>query len=133
MDRKPFEIIAECQMAGLPTGADIGRISEQIEAARRSQPEIVRAVAKPPAIYKDRQYVLQTVFVVWADDSARASETVAGLLQDAGIPYRTVVPSGRALTEADVPPPPKPEKPGRTTLARRTPSARRRPRTRKRR
>ena len=130
MTRKPFEIIAECVMAGLPTGADIGRIREQIETARRSKPEVVRAAVNPPAIHRDIQYVLQTRFVVWAEDNARAVQVVEGLMLDAGVSYQSVLPSGRAMAEADVPPPPKTGKTKRTA-PRRTPAPKRLPRTKK--
>jgi len=125
MAQKPFEIMAECAMVGFPTGADIGRIRGLIETARRSRPAIVRAAVNPPAIYRDKQYVLPTRFVVWAKDGARAIQAVDGLLQDAGVPRRTVLPSGRALTEADVPPPPGPKK-ARPTTSNRKPAASRR-------
>ncbi len=128
MDRKPFEIVAECQMAGFPTGADIGRIREQIETARRSRPEVVRAAVNPPAIYRDKWYVLPARFVVWAEDGTQAIQTVAGLLQDAGVPCRTVLPSGRGLTEAEVPPPPEPKKGRQAVPGSRKPAASRRPR-----
>ena len=130
MTRKPFEIVAECLMAGLPTGADIGRIREQIETARRSKPEVVRAAVNPPAIHRDIQYVLQTRFVVWAEDNARAVQVVEGLMLDAGVSYQSVLPSGRAMAEADVPPPPKTGKTKRTA-PRRTPAPKRLPRTKK--
>ena len=130
MTRKPFEIVAECVMAGFPTGADIGRIREQIETARRSKPEVVRAAVNPPAIHRDIQYVLQTRFVVWAEDNARAVQVVEGLMLDAGVSYQSVLPSGRAMAEADVPPPPKTGKTKRTA-PRRTPAPKRLPRTKK--
>ena len=130
MTRKPFEIVAECVMAGLPTGADIGRIREQIETARRSKPEVVRAAVNPPAIHRDIQYVLQTRFVVWAEGNTRAVQVVEGLMLDAGVSYQSVLPSGRAMAEADVPPPPKTGKTKRTA-PRRTPAPKRLPRTKK--
>ena len=119
MTRKPFEIIAECVMPGLPTGADIGRIREQIETARSSRPEIVRAAVNPPAIHRDTRYVLQTRFVVWAEDNAHAAQVVEGLMLDAGVSHESVLPSGRALTEAEVPPLPKTAKPKRVASTRR--------------
>jgi hypothetical protein len=105
--RKPFEIIAECPMPGFPTAGDIDRIRAQIDQARTSRPEVVRATVSSPAIYRDRQYVLDTRFVVWAEDSAAATRTVEELLRAADVPCRTVVPSGRALTEAETAPPAK--------------------------
>src|SRR2546425_13275435 len=130
MTRKPFEIVAECVMAGLPTGADIGRIREQIETARRSKLEVVRAAVNPPAIHRDTHYVIQTRFVVWAEDNARAVQVVEAVMKDAGVSYQSVFPSGRALAEADVPAPPKTTKPRRAASTRPTPS-KRRPRTKK--
>lgn len=131
MDRRPFEIVAECTMAGLPTGTDIGRIREQIETARASRPEVVRAAVNPPAIYRGTQYVLQTRFVVWAEDNAGAIQAIEGLMQAAGVPCRSVLPSGRALAETDVPPLPQAGKPGRIESPRRTPSSKPRPQTKK--
>src|SRR2546427_5456586 len=114
MPRNPLEIVAECVRAGLPTGADMGRIREKIEPARRSKPEVVRAAVNPPAIHRDIQYVLQTRFVVWAEGNTRAVQVVEGLMLDAGVSYQSVLPSGRAMAEADVPPPPKTGKTKRT-------------------
>lgn len=104
--RKPFETIAECEMVAFPTGADIERVSEQIEMARASYPNVVQATVSPPAIFRDRRYVLQTRFVVWSDDGTGATRAVEGLLKHAGVACRTMLPSGRALTEAATPPPP---------------------------
>src|SRR3989475_5797346 len=118
-------------MAGLPTGADMGRMREQIEPARRSKPEVVRAAVNPPAIHRDTQYVLQTRFVVWAEENARAVQVVEALMKDAGVSYQSVFPSGRALAEADVPAPPKTTKPRRAASTRHTPATKRRSRTRK--
>jgi len=72
MDGKPFEILAECEMPAFPTGADIARVMDQIESARRSRPEVVRTTVNPPAIYRERRYVLPTRLVVWAEDAAGA-------------------------------------------------------------
>src|SRR5207247_8520122 len=108
MTRKPFEIVAECVMAGLPTGADIGRIREQIETARRSKPEVVRAAVNPPAIHRDIQYALQTRFVVWAEDNARAVQVVEGLMLDAGASYQSLFPYRRARATAAVQSSPQP-------------------------
>lgn len=131
MNRKPFEIAAECEMAGFPTGADIARLGEHIETARRSRPDVVQATMNPPAVYRERRYVLQTRFVVWAEDGARAIRTVEGLLKDARVPCRTVHPSGRALTGTEVPPRPEPAEPRRAAASPRAPAARRRPQKRK--
>lgn len=129
MGRKSFEIIAECEMGAFPTSADIVRVGEQIEMARHTRPEVVRATVNPPAIYREKRYTLQTRFVVWATDGAGATQAVEGLLKKAGVPCRIVLPSGRALTEAEVPPPPVPEKP-KPTAGMRTAETRRRPRKR---
>ncbi len=128
MDPKPFEIVAECELVGLPSGTDIGRISEQIEKARRSRPEVVRAMTNPPAVYRSRGYVLQTRFVVWAEDAPHAMDAVGGLLQDAEVPCRTIVPTGRALPEAEVPSPRTEEKPQQDASRNRKPAASRRSR-----
>lgn len=142
MDRKPFEIVAECELPAFPTGADITRVSEQIEAARRSRPNVVQAAVNPPAIYKQKRYVLQTRLVVWAEDTTRALQAAQDLLAETAFPCRTALPSSRALVEADVPPPAepvvsrqptaakRPPKPGRPTAARRRPAPGRAPRKR---
>lgn len=105
MERRPFEIVAECEMAGFPSGADVERVRERIQEAQRSWPAIVRTAVNPPAVFKDRRYVLQARFVVWAEDSSAATQAVEGLLGGAGVQCRTVLPSARALTEAETPPP----------------------------
>jgi hypothetical protein len=120
MDRKPFEIIAECDIAAFPTTAEISRLGEQIETARRAWAEIVRATVKPPATYREKHYRLPTGFVVWAEDGAGAMQAVESLLKQAGVLCRIVLPSGRTLVEAEVPLPTAPEKPtavGRTAAA----------------
>ncbi len=106
MDRKPFEIVAECEMAGFPTGADVERLNERIGAVRRSRPNVVQAVVSPPAIFRERRYVLQARFVVWAEDGVGATQAVEGIFKDAGVACRMVLPSGRALTGLAVPPAP---------------------------
>jgi hypothetical protein len=106
VERKPFEIVAECGMVGFPVASDIERISAEIEKARRGIPGIVRAAVVPPAIYREKQYVLQARFLVWANDGADASRAVEGLLDAAAIPCQAVVPTGRALGSRDVPPAP---------------------------
>jgi hypothetical protein len=106
VERKPFEIVAECGMAGFPVAADIDRISAEIEKARRGSPNVVRAVVVPPAIYRDKQYVLQARFLVWANDGADASRAVETVLDDSAIPCQAVVPTGRALGTRDIPPAP---------------------------
>jgi hypothetical protein len=106
VERKPFEIVAECGMVGFPVASDIERISAEIEKARRGIPGIVRAAVVPPAIYREKQYVLQARFLVWANDGADASRAVEGLLDAAAIPCQAVAPTGRALGPRDVPPAP---------------------------
>lgn len=105
MGLKPFEVAAECAMAGLPTGMDIARVSEELEKARRRAPGIVRATVQAPAVFRDRAYVLDSRFVVWADDGDGAVEAVGNLLHGASITHRNMHLSGRALAEADVPRP----------------------------
>lgn len=126
MDRKPFEVVAECEMPVFPTAADVTRVSERIETARRGRADIVRATVNPPAIYRERRYVLQAKFITWAEDVSRAVQTTQELLAEAGLPCRTVLPSSRSLTTADVPPPSaaarsrRPSPRGRATTVRRT-------------
>jgi len=137
MDGKPFEILAECEMPAFPTGADIARVMDQIESARRSRPEVVRTTVNPPAIYRERRYVLPTRLVVWAEDAAGALRAAAEVLANAGLLCRTILPSSRAVGDAEAPPPPEPVPPGRLTARRRAPATgrpntgkrRRRPRT----
>lgn len=105
MGLKPFEVTAECAMAGLPTGTDIARVSEKLEKARRRASGIVRATVQAPAVFRDRTYVLDSRFVVWADDGDGAVKAVGNLLQGASITHRNMHLSGRALAEADVPRP----------------------------
>lgn len=105
VERRPFEIVAECEMAGFPSGADVDRVRERIQEAQHSWPAIVRAAVNPPAVFKDRRYVLQARFVVWAENGGAATQAVEGLLAGAGVQCRTVLPSGRALTEGETPPP----------------------------
>ena len=110
MDRRPFEIIAECELAGFPTSEDVDRITGLIAAARKSQPEIVRAAVTPPAVFRGRHYVLESRLIVWAEDSAGALKVAKALMKEAGVRCRAVLPSGRAMAQAEVPPMPKPGK-----------------------
>ena len=130
MDRKPFEIVAECEMPGFPTAADITRVSEHIEAARRVRSDVVRATVNPLAIYRERRYVLQAKLITWAEDVSRAVQIVQELLADAGLPRRTVLPSSRSLNEAEISPPSEPARSGRLTARGGTAAARRAPGTR---
>ena len=127
MDRKPFEITAACEIAAFSTSADIERFSTQLERRRQSRPNIVRATVNPPATYSEQRYVLQTRFVVWAKDVAQAVQAVEGLIHDAGVRSRTVLPSGRALAAIEVPPPPPPEVPRRAATSPRPPASGRGP------
>lgn len=105
MGQKPFEVAVGCAMPGLPTGGDIERIGERLDQARRRAPEVVRTAVSGPAAFKDRAYVLESRFVVWADDGERAVTTVGTLLDGAKIAYSGLRLSGRALTDADAPRP----------------------------
>jgi len=105
MSEKLFEVAGECAMSGLPTGVEIERVGVQLEQARRRTPAVVRTVVQGPAAFKDRAYVLESRFVVWADDGDRAVTAVGSLLEGAKIPYRGLHLSGRALTDADAPRP----------------------------
>lgn len=109
MGRKPVEIIAGCELPAFPTAADITHVQNRIEAARRSRSDVVSATVVPPAIYRDKRYVLETKLVVWAGNASRAVEMAKELLAHAGLSCRTVLPSGRALIAAEVPPPSEPE------------------------
>ena len=134
MERKPFEIVAECEIAGFPTGADIERVTGQIEKARHSRPGVVQVTVSPPAIFRETRYVLQTRFTVWAEDGVSATQVVVGLLRDARVPCGTVIPSGRALTASSIPSPPKMVKPAPPAKGTKAPKAgvrRERPRTAK--
>jgi hypothetical protein len=103
--RRPFEIVAECETVGFPSGADIERLAARLEQARSGQPDVVRATVTPPAVYRDGRYLLDARFLVWAEDSAGATASVEDLLRTAEVTCRLVVPSGRALAESEVPRP----------------------------
>jgi hypothetical protein len=105
MARRPYEVVAECALAGLPTDGEVARLREQIEAARSHHPSVVRATLHPPAICRHGRYLVQAKFAVWADDSAAATGTVERLLSQAGVRAQAY-PSGRALADTDVPPEP---------------------------
>ncbi|MDR7555923.1 MAG: hypothetical protein QN157_09975 [Armatimonadota bacterium] len=106
MTDRPFEVIAEIALQGLPTSGDIARVGEEVERARQATPAVVRATVVPPARFRDGTYCLETRCAVWAADGAAAVAAVERLLRGAGLTTRTVHLSGRALTAADVPPPP---------------------------
>ena len=105
MARRPYEVVAECELAGLPADGETARLRDQIETARRHHPSVVRATLHPPAICRHGRYLLQARFAVWADDTAAATSAVDELLRRAGIRAQAY-PSGRALSEMDVPPEP---------------------------
>ncbi|MDR7417431.1 MAG: hypothetical protein QN178_00810 [Armatimonadota bacterium] len=105
MSRKPFEIVAECEMAGFPSGADIERLMARLDQARSGQPDVVKATVTPPAVYRDGRYVLDARFLVWADDATGATNAVEEVLRAAEVTCRFVTPSGRALAESEVPKP----------------------------
>lgn len=123
MGRRPFEIVAECEMIGFPMAADIERMRAQIEKARKSRPDVVRAAVSSPAIYRDRLYVLDTRFLVWAEDGAGASRAVGELLKASGVKCRTVMPSGRALAETEVSMPAQAAKPAAAPKRGKAPAA----------
>jgi hypothetical protein len=104
MDQKLFEVAAECAMQGLPSGGDIERVAGRLEQGRHRAPGIVRAAVQGPAAFKDRTYVLESRFVVRAQDGEGALRAVEHLLDGANITHRGLHLSGRALSEADAPP-----------------------------
>ncbi|MCL6552255.1 MAG: hypothetical protein K6W08_03915 [Firmicutes bacterium] len=106
MTDRPFEVVAEIALQGLPTSGDIARIGDQVERARQGAPAVVRATLTPPARFRDGNYCLETRCAVWAADGAAAVAAVEELLRQAGLTARSVHLSGRALTPAEVPPPP---------------------------
>jgi hypothetical protein len=121
VELKPFEIVVQCEIARFPSAVDIERMAAAIEESRGTHHEIVRGTVVPPAVYRDRRYILDGRFLVWAADSAAASASVENLLRAAGITCRSAIPSGRALSAADVPQPraAKPSAPARTAAPRR--------------
>jgi len=130
MDRKPFEIVAECEMPRFPTTADVARVSEQIAAARRARPDVVQAAVNPPAIYREGRYVLQAKLITWAEDVSRAVQVAQGLLADAGLPCRAVLPSSRSLVDSEVPRPSEPARSARPVASGGSTAGKRAPKTR---
>jgi hypothetical protein len=130
MDRKPFEIVAECEMPRFPTAADVTRVSEQIAAARRARPDIVQAAVTPPAIYRAGRYVLQARLITWAEDVSRAVQAAQGLLADAGLPCRAALPSSRSLVELEIARPSEPPRSARPVEGRGSAAGKRVPKTR---
>jgi|GEM_PF-3819168 len=131
MTRRPFEIIAECEMRGFPAGTDIARLAERLEQARRTTPDIVRATVNPPAVYRKNSYILEARLVVWADDASRAVETAKGLVASSGVPCRSVLPSARVLTPTEVPLPSGAGGTRRVSAGDRAPATKRASRTRR--
>jgi hypothetical protein len=129
VELKPYEVIAQCEVASFPALADIERMAASIEKTREAHPEVVRGTVVPPAIYRDRRYVLDGRFLVWAASAEKASDAVVSLLRAAGITCRSAIPSGRALSAADVPQPraAKPSAPARTAAPQRGTARRARP------
>jgi hypothetical protein len=101
--RRPYEIMADCELIGFPTAADVGRVGESLERARRAHAQVVKATVLPPAAFRDGRYILQTRFLVWAEDARTATRAVEGVITTAGLASRLVLPTGRALSDADVP------------------------------
>ncbi|MGQ0551373.1 MAG: hypothetical protein ACT4PY_17070 [Armatimonadota bacterium] len=124
MGQKLFEVAGECPMPGLPTGGDIARVGERLEQARRRAPQVVRTAVQGPAAFKDRVYVLEGRFVVWADDGERAVTAIGTLLDGAKISYRSLHLSGRALTDADAPRPKAAASPPKSAPSRKPAAAR---------
>lgn len=126
--RRPYEIMADCELSGFPTTADVARIGEALERARRAHAEVVRATVVPPAAFRDGRYVLQARFHVWAEDVSAATRAVERVVAEAGLSSRAVLPTGRALSEADLPPAPEAREPaaGRGATRSAAPAARKR-------
>ncbi len=105
MAQRPYEIIAKCVMVGLPGSSDIASLGERLSKSRSHAPGMVVAAPRPPAVFQDGGYVLETRFVAWADDGTGALLTAERVLQAAKIVCSDLYLSGRALSEADAPRP----------------------------
>lgn len=105
MAQRPYEIIAKCVMVGLPGSSDIASLGERLSKSRSHAPGMVVAAPRPPAVFQDGGYVLETRFVAWADDGAGALLTAERVLQAAKVVCSDLYLSGRALSEADAPRP----------------------------
>jgi hypothetical protein len=101
--RRPYEIMAECELFGFPTAADVARVGESLDRGRRAHAQVVRATVLPPAAFRDGRYVLQARFLVWADHARGATKAVEDVIAAAGLASRLVLPTGRALSDAEVP------------------------------
>jgi hypothetical protein len=102
---KPYEVIAKCTMVGLPAASDIVAVGERLEKARRHAHGVVRAVAQPPAVFRDGGYVVEARIVTWADDGDAALRAAEGLFEAAKVVCADLYLSGRTLSEADAPRP----------------------------
>jgi len=102
---KPYEVIAKCTMVGLPAASDIMAVGERLEKARRHAHGVVRAVAQPPAVFRDGGYVVEARIVTWADDGEAALRSAEGLFEAAKVLCAELYLSGRTLSEADAPRP----------------------------
>ena len=111
MAAKPYEVIAKCTMVGLPAASDIVAVAERLEKARRHAHGVVRAVAQPPAVYRDGGYVVEARVVTWADDGEAALRAAEGLFEAAKVVCAELYLSGRTLSEADAPRPAAARKP----------------------
>lgn len=105
MAQKPYEVIAKCVMVGLPGSSDIALLGERLSKSRSHAPGMVLAAPRPPAVFRDGGYVLETRFVAWADDGTGALLTAERVLQAAKVVCSELYLSGRALSEADAPRP----------------------------
>ena len=105
MELRPFELVAACELASLPTSRDIAELTARLERARAGVPAVVSATPQPPAIYRNLAYVLESRFVAWANTAEDAAGMVKGLMDSAGVLCRSVYLSGRALAPTDVPRP----------------------------
>lgn len=114
-------------MAGFPSGVEIERVRQVLDQARGAKPEVVRAMITPPAIYRDGRYVLDARFLVWADDPSSATGLVEEVLAGAGVACRLVVPSGRSLSDTEVPRPRAAARPAKTKAKAKPKTARRKP------
>jgi hypothetical protein len=102
VSEKAFEVVAECALAGFPSGTDISKVTERIERACKRRSEVARSAVQTPAVYKDRAYTLMARFLVRAADGPRALDTVGALLQDAGVHCRGMHLSGRVVAGAEL-------------------------------
>ena len=126
MAAKPYEVIAQCTIVGLPSASDIVAVGERLEKARRQADGVVRAVPQPPAVFRDGGYVVEARIVAWADNGEAALRAAERLFETAHVLCAELYLSGRALSEADAPrptaarkaaPPAKPKPPAKRQAA----------------